>query len=189
MEPDHATLSAYLELAEAMVLVLDADSSIRLINRKGCELLGYRPEELHGRNWYDTCIPERLRRDMQAQCLQIMNGEIELPAYFDSPVLTRDGTERLFAWRTALLTDESGRTTGTVSVCEDITERKQADRRVQQQLDELRRWQAVVLGREDRIRELKQEVNELLTQLGQPRRYDGNGVSTEQIEGEEGTPA
>ncbi len=40
-----------------------------------------------------------------------------------------------------------------------------------QQLVELRRWQQVTLGREGRILAVKQEVNSLLAELGQPPRY------------------
>ena len=39
------------------------------------------------------------------------------------------------------------------------------------QLDELRRWQTVTLGREGRVLEMKKEVNELLKRLGEPPRY------------------
>jgi len=53
----------------------------------------------------------------------------------------------------------------------DITERKKAEAEIQQQLDELRRWQAVMLEREDRNMKLKREVNELVRRLGEPIRY------------------
>ncbi len=39
------------------------------------------------------------------------------------------------------------------------------------QLDELRRWQQVTLGREGRILSIKEEVNDLLVAQGQPPRY------------------
>ncbi len=58
------------------------------------------------------------------------------------------------------------------SIVHDITERKQAEEQVQQQLDELRRWNAVTLGRETRVMELKHEVNELLKKLDLPQRYN-----------------
>ena len=45
------------------------------------------------------------------------------------------------------------------------------DARLQQQLEELRRWQRVMLGREGRVLELKQEVNALLARLGEQQRY------------------
>jgi CheY-like chemotaxis protein/GAF domain-containing protein len=41
----------------------------------------------------------------------------------------------------------------------------------QRQLKELRRWYEATLGREDRVRELKREVNELRQRLGEPIRY------------------
>lgn len=51
-------------------------------------------------------------------------------------------------------------------------ERRLAGARLARQLDELRRWQAVTLGRETRILGLKREVNELLARSGLPPRYD-----------------
>lgn len=53
----------------------------------------------------------------------------------------------------------------------DITERKEAEEQVARQLDELRRWQTVTLGREGRVAELKREVNALAVRLDQPPPY------------------
>ena len=40
------------------------------------------------------------------------------------------------------------------------------------QVEELRRWQQLTLGREGRVLSLKREVNGLLARLGEPARYD-----------------
>ncbi len=56
----------------------------------------------------------------------------------------------------------------------DITEQKQVDEKVKAQLQELLRWQDIILEREARIIELKGEVNELCDKLGQPSRYNLN---------------
>jgi PAS domain S-box-containing protein len=50
-------------------------------------------------------------------------------------------------------------------------ERKQTETLLNEQLEELRRWYAVTLGRESRVLELKDEINQLLIQAGQPPRY------------------
>ncbi len=50
-------------------------------------------------------------------------------------------------------------------------ERKQADREIRDQLQELQRWHEAMLGREDRIVELKKEVNELLAEQHKTPRY------------------
>ncbi len=53
----------------------------------------------------------------------------------------------------------------------DLSERLAAADRIREQMEELRRWQAVMLDREDRVQELKREVNELCRRAGQPPRY------------------
>lgn len=58
-----------------------------------------------------------------------------------------------------------------VAVFDVITERKQADKKMAEQLHELQRWHEVMLDRADRVMELKREVNELLARGGQPPRY------------------
>ncbi|MEI7637877.1 MAG: PAS domain-containing protein [Syntrophus sp. (in: bacteria)] len=54
----------------------------------------------------------------------------------------------------------------------DITERKLAKDKLHGQLKELQRWQNVTLDREDRVSELKKEVNGLLKESGRPVKYD-----------------
>lgn len=58
-----------------------------------------------------------------------------------------------------------------VAVYNDVTERKRAAERIASQLEELQRWEAVMLDREDRVREIKREVNELCRRVGEDIRY------------------
>ncbi len=58
-----------------------------------------------------------------------------------------------------------------ICITRDITERKQTEEQIRGQLEELQRWRAVTLGREDRVLSLKAEVNELLSEMGRPPRY------------------
>lgn len=53
----------------------------------------------------------------------------------------------------------------------DITERKLAEEKIYLQLKELQRWQSITLDREDRIIELKKEVNKILEQQGKPKKF------------------
>lgn len=50
-------------------------------------------------------------------------------------------------------------------------EKGRSEARIRDQLDELLRWQNAMLNREDRVQQLKVEVNELLLRLGEPIRY------------------
>ncbi len=70
-------------------------------------------------------------------------------------------------------------------IFEDITERRRAKKVLEEQLDELRRWQNVILDREDRVLELKREVDELRARLGEEARYALHRDETRDDEGGE----
>lgn len=50
-------------------------------------------------------------------------------------------------------------------------ERRKSEAEIKKQLSELQRWHEITLGREERILELKREVNELLAAQNLPPRY------------------
>ena len=51
----------YLDVAGTMIVVIDADGTLRLLNAKGCEVLGYAEYELVGLDWIETVVPEEER--------------------------------------------------------------------------------------------------------------------------------
>ena len=59
-----------------------------------------------------------------------------------------------------------------LAVGREIDEQKKAKEKILNQLAELQRWQNVMLNREDRVIELKKEVNELLRQSGKQKKYE-----------------
>jgi PAS domain S-box-containing protein len=121
-ERDRAQL--YLDIADVILLALDLEGRITLINRKGCSALGWEERELLGRNWIDTCIPERMRDQIRGTLGNLLGGDL---SQIENPVLTKCGEERMIGWRNTLLRDAEGRVTGTLSSGEDITERKRAE--------------------------------------------------------------
>jgi PAS domain S-box-containing protein len=75
--------------------------------------------------------------------------------------------------------DAVGEYAGAVHIVSDITERKQAEKRIARQLEELQRWQEVMLGREDRVQQLKREVNELCRRMDAAARYPSQEAGPE----------
>lgn len=127
----------YLDIAGVILIVLDKDGNIVLLNRKGHEILEYGEGKLVGRSWFETCLPERDQQRVLSAFRQLMSGDLEPVEYFENPVLTRSGTERIIAWHNTVLTDERGQRIGTLSSGEDITERIQAQEALQRARDEL----------------------------------------------------
>ena len=63
------------------------------------------------------------------------------------------------------------RINGIVITFLDITERKEAEQLLQQNMDELTRFNQAMVSRESRMIELKKEVNELAKRLNEPPLY------------------
>jgi len=129
----------YLDVVGVIILALNADGEVALVNPKGCEVLGYAQEEIVGKNWFDTFLPEEHRDAVAEVFRRLMRGEIEPVEYFENPVLTATGEQRTIAWHNTLLRDEGGTVVGTLASGEDITERKQAE-------EELRRERNNLIG-------------------------------------------
>jgi PAS domain S-box-containing protein len=86
-----------------------------------------------------------------------------------------DGRALVISVHVSIEFDAESRPTRLFGTVQDITEREAMTRNLREQLHELTRWQGVMLGREDRIQELKREVNGLLATLGRPTRYAAQG--------------
>ena len=129
---ERALAQRYLDIAGVILLVLDADGNITLLNRRGCEVLEYPEGELLGRNWLETCLPERERSRILSVVRQLAAGEIQPVEYVENPVLTRSGKERVVAWHNTAMFDEKGGFVGTLSSGEDVTDRKRAEEALQQ---------------------------------------------------------
>ena len=116
----------FLDIVRVIIVAIDASRKVTLINRKGCEVLGYNTDEITGKNWFDNFLPENIRDEVKTVFARIMAGEIEPVEYFENPVLTKSGEERIIEWHNTLLKDEAGNIIVTLSSGEDITERKKA---------------------------------------------------------------
>ena len=60
------------------------------------------------------------------------------------------------------------------AIVRDITKRKQTEDAIREKAKELERFNKLMIGREIRMAELKQEVNLLLHALNQPEKYKVN---------------
>lgn len=129
LREEHEKASKYLEVAAVLMVVLNTDGTVRLINRKGCEILGRREEEIIGRNWFDAFLPEDRRSELRRLFEQaVASGGPDLPVQWENPVLTAGGEERDVEWYNTVLTDEHGRVTAVISSGQDVTERKRLTR-------------------------------------------------------------
>jgi PAS domain S-box-containing protein/putative nucleotidyltransferase with HDIG domain len=116
-----------LDIAGVMILALNDEGRISLINKKGCEILGYQEEEIIGRDWFEICLPSVNCGEVKNVFDRLKAGNHEALKYYENQVLTKTGLKRLIAFHNTLLRDQSGEVTGILCSGEDITERRQAE--------------------------------------------------------------
>jgi PAS domain S-box-containing protein len=154
----------YLEIAGVILVVLNSDQTVQLINRKGCDVLGYEPVQIVGRNWFDSFVPEKDRERTRTGFVELISGNIDPIEYFENPVLTKNKEERIISWHNTVLRDQGGNIIATLSSGEDITERKRVEEELRKAHEELanfsRDLEKIVLQRTEELREKNKQLIE-----------------------------
>ncbi|MBI5889906.1 MAG: PAS domain S-box protein [Nitrosomonadales bacterium] len=169
----------YLDSVQNIMIALDTEGRIGMINRYGCELLGYRESELLGKDWFKTCLPQPEGIEILLPVFRrILAGDLKDTQHYENAVVCRDGSRRMISWRNNYFKNEVGNIVGTLSSGEDITERKSAEAALLRQTEEVRlrneeleRFNRASVGRELDMISLKQQINELSRQLGKEPPY------------------
>ncbi|KKK93374.1 hypothetical protein LCGC14_2693520, partial [marine sediment metagenome] len=122
----------YLDTAGVILLVLNADQTVQLINRKGCEILKENEDEIIGVNWIDKYIPENNRELVKREYNRFVNGEIKLFKYTEEPLIKKNGEKRIIAWHNRALKNAEGKIVGSLSSGQDITERIEIEQKLKE---------------------------------------------------------
>jgi len=140
---------------------LDLDGNCTFINPSCLKLLGYEnPDDVLGKNMHDLIHHTRVDGSPYPmhECQIYKAFKTGEGTHVDDEVLWRkDGTS--FAadyWSHPVYKD--GKVSGSVVAFLNISERKQADEKLTQRLDELERFQRATVKREFRIKELRDEI-------------------------------
>ncbi|MBO8130425.1 MAG: PAS domain S-box protein [Candidatus Marinimicrobia bacterium] len=124
---------AFFETAGCIMLILDKDANIYDINVNGCKILGYKKEQIKGKNWFDIAIPEDHREEIE-KVFKVIREELLSKTYV-SPIITRKGTKKEILWNNSVLTDEKGNFEFIISSGIDISGILFAERRFKEMVD------------------------------------------------------
>jgi len=130
-------IKRYLDITAAIILVLEESGKISLINNTGAEILGVKPAEIIGKNWFDDFVPPKTRPELKLVFKRLVRGEVGLLGYFENLIISKDGRERLIAWNNTIFKDEEKNMTMVLSSGIDITEARKIQDALVKSKDEL----------------------------------------------------
>lgn len=122
MKLESITVQDLLNVADFIYLALDLNQEVVLINRKGCEILGYSEEEILGKKWFDNFLPKRSADEMRKLFKKRLKEKTVLKTTGINPILTKEGEERIIGWQNTYIKDEEGNISGVLSAGMVITE-------------------------------------------------------------------
>jgi len=162
-------LESLFNYANAPIITWNTDYRITRFNHAFESLSGYAADEIVGKELH-MLFPQESREETLDKIARTSTGE--LWQSMEIPIKHKNGDIRIALWNSANIYAQNGQTLlATIAQGVDITERKQAEKRITDQFQELKRWYDVMLDREDRVIELKKEVNALLKQTGKEEKY------------------
>jgi len=162
--------------------VIDREGRVVTWNRAMENLTGVAAADMVGKGNYEYALPfYGERRPILIDLLRDWNAEYEKKY----PSIKKDGNNLvsesyhqnlgdggLYLSATAsLIYDAAGEVAGAIETLRDITERKHMEDEMKRNVEELERFNKLATGREIKMIQLKEEINELRCQLHQDQKY------------------
>lgn len=132
LKKEKETLNQYLNAVASIFLIINKDHTIKLVNKKGCEVLGYSRDEIIGKNWFQNCIPKKEQNNLALFFDTIINCAIEPPDVYENWVVAKGNKRKLIRWRNALLRDENSEITGLISSGVEVTSQVVAEQKLRE---------------------------------------------------------
>ena len=115
-----------LENIHLLAVSLDKQGQITFCNSFFKQLAGLNVEEILGRNWFDTFLPDEQRDSFRLIFTNAME-EGEIPSHFEREIVTHHGERKLISWNNTILYDLQGKVIGATCIGQDISEARKAE--------------------------------------------------------------
>ena len=178
-EEEIRRLATIVEQTVEGVAVANLEGTIEFANQAWAAMHGYdSAEELLGEPLSIFHTEEQIKTEVIP-----FNEQVKQSGYKIGEMghKRKDGSTFPTMMAVSLLKDEQGKPYGLAGFAQDITERKQAEEKLKKSMDEIERFNRLMVGREGRVIEMKKEVNSLLAELGKEPEYKSVLKETEAV--------
>ena len=162
-------LSSAVEQSPSSVMITDRSGLIEYVNPKFELLTGYNAGEAVGENPKILKSGVHDNKFYQGLWETILSGK-----EWYGEVCNKKKSGELY-WEQASISavrNDAGEISYFISVREDITERKHLDEELKERMEELERFSRLTVNREEKMIQLKEEINALLEQMGKEKKYN-----------------
>lgn len=162
-----------LESAGEGIFGVDAQGYLTFINPAALKMLGYAEAEVMAQEVHALIHHSRADGSGYAveQCPMHASFSNGTTHHIGDEVLWRkDGGAFPVEYSSTPLTKD-GRVLGAVITFRDISQRKRGEEEMRQHVEDMERFNRLTLGREERMIELKEEINAMLEKAGQGKKY------------------
>lgn len=125
LRAEKAFSDSLIELAPAVVAVIDDQGQLMRTNAYGEQLAGYRIAEIQGRSMIDLFVPPEEQRRVRHLLQEAAQGRAVQALVV--PLRTRDGSIRQIEWSSKPLSSVAGEPSATLVIGHDITGRKRME--------------------------------------------------------------
>jgi PAS domain S-box-containing protein len=164
LRESRATARGLLDATKESLLLLDQDGIIIAVNQTAAHRFRQTPGDLVGTSLFDR-LPQQLRESRKAHFINVL--ETGNPVDFED---VRD--EMVFHNFYYPVQDKTGEIMGVAIFAQEITERRRMEEDLKLKMEELEQFSKLAIGRELKMIQLKQEINELRVRLGHEAKYE-----------------
>ena len=150
-------------------VMLDRGGAIEFCNSHFLDLTNWSQDDIHGRCWFETFVPEGKCEERKTEYHEAMRSGT-MKTRFESSILTRAGNEISVIWNCVILRDQDGNAVGTVKLGLDLPGI------VHSSTDLLRLWKYERIGHSTAA--LVHDLNNLLFMILGYSQMMANGIPT-----------
>jgi len=120
-----------LDNVRLVVVGLTAEGIVEYVNPFFLEITGYEMAEVIGKDWFYNFVPQIDQENLKQVFIDALLNDVQFknfPSYYQNPIITKAGEERIIAWNNTPLRNPDHEIMGTISIGEDITDKLKVDK-------------------------------------------------------------
>jgi len=174
LQRNEQKLNFYLNNSPLATVEWDAKFAITRWAGEAEKIFGYTKEEMLGKQFTDKDLVYHEDASLVELVKEKMIYSNSIYEVSTNRNVTKSGSVIICTWYSSVLRDDEGKILSVLALVQDITQQKNAEQKLVNQLNEIERFNKLMIGRENKMIELKTEINALLEECGKSKKYNSH---------------